>query len=122
MEETQAREYARGFSQVVARAWTDEEFKARLLAEPADVLRENGIDVKPGAEVRVLEDTDKVVHVGLPPRPDDELADEALEAVAGGGSTASTAGSAGTVGTISCPAGSVGSAFCAGSAGTLGPS
>jgi hypothetical protein len=115
----QAQAYADGFTRVVARAWTDDDFKARLLAEPDEVLRENGIDLKPGTEVRVVQNTDKVIHVGLPPRPQDELSDEALETVAGGGSTASTAGSAGTVGTFSCPAGTAGSAVCAGSAGTV---
>jgi hypothetical protein len=116
----QAQAYADGFTRVVTRAWTDDEFKVRLIAEPDEVLRENGIDLKPGTEVRVVENTDKVVHVGLPPRPkQDELSIEELEAVAGGGSTASTAGSVGTVGTFSCPAGTAGSAFCAGSAGTL---
>lgn len=69
------------FSQIIARAWTDEAFKARLLREPATVLRENGISVPDGVEVRVLENTKKVFHLVLPRRPDGELSEEHLDKV-----------------------------------------
>ena len=71
----------------MAQAWSDEGFKRRLLAEPATVLREQGVDVPPGAEVRVVENTDAVVHLTLPRPPAEELSDEQLEAVAGGDTT-----------------------------------
>ncbi len=29
----------------VAKAWPDEEFKAKLMADPKSVLKENGVDV-----------------------------------------------------------------------------
>ena len=29
----------------VAKAWSDEEFKAKLMADPKSVLKENGVDV-----------------------------------------------------------------------------
>jgi hypothetical protein len=35
--------------------------------------------------VTVLENTDKQFHLVLPPEPSDELSDEALDGVAGGG-------------------------------------
>jgi hypothetical protein len=35
--------------------------------------------------VTVVENTDKLFHLVLPPVPSDELSDEALDAVAGGG-------------------------------------
>ena len=38
-----------------------------------------------GMTVTVVEDTDKQFHLVLPPVPTDELSDEALDAVAGGG-------------------------------------
>lgn len=56
-------------AQVVAQAWLDPAFKARLLASPAATLREQGIDVPASAEVRVVEDTDRVVYVHLPAQP-----------------------------------------------------
>jgi len=81
------QERARKWGQVVARAWSDEAFKRRLLAEPGAVLREQGVDVPPGVEVRVVENTDAVVHLTLPRPPAEELSDEQLETVAGGDTT-----------------------------------
>jgi nitrile hydratase alpha subunit len=53
-------------AQVVARAWLDPVFKNRLIHDPALVLREYGIDVPEGVELRVVEDTDDVIHLHLP--------------------------------------------------------
>jgi hypothetical protein len=100
----------------VARTWSDPAFKARLLAEPAAALAEQGIQLPPGMEMRVYEDTAAVVHLALPPAPAGELSDEQLDAVAGGDS-ASTAGSAGTFGSVGSTVSTVGSAGSAGSAG-----
>ena len=113
MDQDQLQEYAKQFGQVVAKAWADDEFKARFLADPASVLTEQGIAVPAGLEVRAVENTSNVVYITLPPKPSDELSDEQLNQVAGG----LTAGSAGR---ISC-LGSFGSCFgTASSAGTVG--
>jgi hypothetical protein len=66
------------WSQIVARAWADQEFKARLLTDPDAVLRENGIDVEGGARALVVEDTERVRHFILPPSPAGELSEEEL--------------------------------------------
>jgi hypothetical protein len=95
IEQMQMQEYAKQWGQLVARAWGDEAFKARLLAEPAAALVEQGIPVPPGVEVRVVENTDRVLYLALPPAPAEELSDEQLDAVAGGD----------PVSTLSCPAG-----------------
>jgi hypothetical protein len=83
----QRQEYAKQWGQLVARAWSDEAFKQRLLAEPAAVLAEQGIPVRPGVEVRVHENSATAFHLVLPPSPPSvnrELSDEDLEAIAGG--------------------------------------
>ena len=78
------QERARKWGQVVAKAWTDESFKQRLLAEPATVLREQGMEVPPGVEVRVVENTGTVAHLVLPTRPaEGELSEAELERAAG---------------------------------------
>ncbi len=69
---------------MVVRCWADVEFKARLLVDPAAVLREAGVEVPCGIQLRVLEDTAQAVHLVIPARPA-ELTDDALDAVAGGG-------------------------------------
>ena len=81
----QGQEPARQMGQVLARAWQDEPFKQRLVADPRAVLREQGIVVPSGQAVRVVENTAETVHLVLPPKPaDGELSDEQLDQVAGG--------------------------------------
>jgi hypothetical protein len=57
------------WGELVARAWTDPAFKARLLADPAAVLKENGLVMPAGFQVQVVENTERVVHLTLPPPP-----------------------------------------------------
>lgn len=71
--------------QILAKCWADAAFKAQLLADPGAVLEAHGLNVPAGVQVRVLENTDQLVHWVLPARPG-ELSDTALDAVAGGGS------------------------------------
>jgi hypothetical protein len=73
----------KAWGKVVARAWSDELFKKRLLADPAAVLKENGIEVPKEVNVKVMEDSGKTVHLILPERPS-ELTVEELSQVAGG--------------------------------------
>lgn len=115
MDQAQAQDIAKKYAQIVARAWADDTFKSRLLSDPTAVLREEGIDVPEGIEIRAVENTDKVAYLTLPPTPSEELSDEELESVAGG-STASTAGTGGSVATI---CGTASSASTAGTAGTV---
>lgn len=65
-------------------ARTDPEFRARLRAEPAATLAEQGLPPAPGTELRVVEDSAEVYHFVLPPNPNAVLADRRLRAVAGG--------------------------------------
>jgi hypothetical protein len=70
---------------LIAKAWTDEGFRRRLLSDPGATLKDEGVDLPAGREVRVLEDTDKVVHYVLPAKPKElELSDDLLDQVAGG--------------------------------------
>ncbi len=39
----------------VTKAWSDEEFKAKLMADPKSVLKENGVDVAEALEVGIDE-------------------------------------------------------------------
>jgi hypothetical protein len=80
----QERFQQKQWGQIVARAWADPEFKARLLAEPQAVLREHGIEPEPGVEIRVIEGASDVQYLVLPPCPDGDLAEEELAPTAVG--------------------------------------
>jgi hypothetical protein len=73
------------WSQVVARAWCDEDFMERLLSDPRAVLTEHGLDVPPGKEVEVVlgeevtvDDTEMVCRFILPANPPHEFIEEEL--------------------------------------------
>ena len=85
MSREQRDEQAKAYGRIVAKAWADEAFKQRLLADPAAVLKAEGLAVPEGVELRLVENTDKVVHLTLPAKPA-ELSDEQLDDVAGGAS------------------------------------
>ena len=55
--------------EIIARAWSDPAFKARLLKDTKTVLYEQGVDLPSGADVRVVENTEALVHFVLPARP-----------------------------------------------------
>ena len=57
------------WAKVVARAWTDDGFKQRLLSDPASVLNEAGLNVPDGVQVDAVENTDRLIHLVLPAKP-----------------------------------------------------
>ena len=79
-----ARDNATAYGKLVARAWRDPAFKAKLIADPQAVLKEAGMAVPAGATVKVVENTGTHLHFVLPPKPVGQLSDEALDEVAGG--------------------------------------
>ncbi|RJQ64817.1 MAG: NHLP leader peptide family natural product precursor [Desulfobacteraceae bacterium] len=77
----------KNFGKVVAKTWADEGYKQRLKSDPAAVLKEEGVEIPHGVEVRVVENTEKVFHMVLPHKPaSDGLTDEQLDGLAGGSS------------------------------------
>src|SRR5690606_1982699 len=63
----------------------DEAIKTRLLREPAEVLEEYDIPLPEGVQVRLVENTDKVIHLVLPSEPPGkELTDAQLSQISAG--------------------------------------
>lgn len=71
------------YGKVIARAWRDPAFKARLIADPQVTLKEAGVAVPAGMTVTVVENSATHFHLVLPPKPTGELSDAALDSVAG---------------------------------------
>ena len=72
---------------VIAKAWKDDGFHQELLDDPkATIEKELNVKLPEGLSVQVHEQSERVLHLLLPPRPEEsELSDAQLEAVAGGG-------------------------------------
>jgi len=68
------------FDELLLDVYSDMELKQRFLDDPASVLRQRGVEVPDGVELRVLEDSPTVRHIVLPhfhdgtPAPTEELA------------------------------------------------
>ena len=84
---TRARENSQNWARLVAQVWADDQLKQRLLSDPATVLKEFGATIPAGMEVRVVENTEKIVHLTLPAKPlgdVTELTASQLDGVVGG--------------------------------------
>ncbi|MGH2588327.1 MAG: nitrile hydratase subunit alpha [Dehalococcoidia bacterium] len=66
-----AVEQSRRYGQMIARAWTEPAFKERLLAEPATVAREQGLEIPEGTSLRAIEIAPRETYLVLPP-PDQD--------------------------------------------------
>ena len=67
---------------VIAKAWSDPEFKERLKAAPTAVLAEMGIALPESVEIEVLENTPGKMYLTLPYVPAPDFPDDAeLEAI-----------------------------------------
>lgn len=75
-------------SELIAKAWQDEAFKQELINNPKAVYARNlGQKLPENLKIQVMEETSDTIYLALPksPQVSEELSDEAMEAVAGGG-------------------------------------
>ena len=78
-------QHARKIEKIIAKAWMDEGFKQRLVADPAKTLKEQGVETPAGVKVQVVENTAKMQYLVLPMKPPSaEMSDEQLKQVAAG--------------------------------------
>lgn len=76
-------EQAKQLQKIIARCWSDESFKQRLLAFTSATLKAEGLTVPAGVSVKAVENTAQQWTLVIPPKPS-EVSNEALDAVAGG--------------------------------------
>ena len=75
------------------------------------------MDLPPGAELRIAENTSETLHLVVPADPNAFLSDEDLRGVSGGNTAASTS-SVGSMGTVASAPSCVSSVSSAGSVGS----
>jgi len=70
---------------IIARSWKDESYKKRFISEPSVVLKEEGVSVPEGIDLKVIEDgrelqsalnVGKTQYIILPTVPEDVNVDE----------------------------------------------
>ncbi|MEM1360808.1 MAG: NHLP leader peptide family RiPP precursor [Pseudomonadota bacterium] len=73
-------------AKVIAHAWSDPDFKAKLLSDPEAALTENGYTTPENKTLKVIEDSDDTVHFVLPKAPSElgQISMDELEKLAGG--------------------------------------
>ena len=76
--------------QLITKAWEDEDFKKELLTNPKTALEnEFEISITSDIKIHILEETEKEFYLVLPMNPNDvqsdELTEDELEVIAGGG-------------------------------------
>jgi hypothetical protein len=63
-------EHQKKWAVCVAKAWADEDYKQRLISDPATVFKKEGLTVPEGMKIKVVENTREVFHMVLPESPD----------------------------------------------------
>ncbi len=58
------------WAKVIAQAWVDEEFKAKLLADPKAVLKAEGIEIPENIKLNLTEAKEDELNLTLPLKPD----------------------------------------------------
>jgi len=77
-------EFQKAWARIVAKAWSDPEFKERLLEDPSSVLESHGIEIPAGTHLEISENTSDTFHLTLPEKPSGELSVKQLEKIAAG--------------------------------------
>ena len=77
-------ELGRALGRVIARALADDSFRQKFLSDTVATLKEEGVELPAGLELRVVQNTDNLLFVGLPTTSSRELSEEELGDVAGG--------------------------------------
>ncbi len=83
MSREQYEERLKTYGRIVAKAWSDEGFKQRLLADPKATLQAEGLPFPEDAEVQVVETNDRLFYFPLPSKPAG-LSIEELSGMVGG--------------------------------------
>lgn len=78
------KEIHKKWAEIVAKAWTDDEFKAKLLSHPDQVLAKYGFSHPSKVKFKVVEDTEDTIHLVLHKPPKKPLSETELNELKAG--------------------------------------
>ncbi len=76
--------FNKAWAKIIAKAWSDDAFKQKLLKDPLPIFKEYGIEFR-GMTCKIHENTEKVIHFSLPEKPPGEITEESLKKISGAG-------------------------------------
>ncbi|QFY43238.1 NHLP leader peptide family natural product precursor [Candidatus Methylospira mobilis] len=76
-------EHDEQLARLIAKCWADAAYKAKLLTNTSEILKEEGFEVQEGVTIRAVENTRSMYHLVIPEKPA-ELSDQELDGVVGG--------------------------------------
>ncbi len=77
-------QFEKAYGKLVAKAFEEDDFKAKLLADPKKIFKENGIEIPEKVKVNILENKNDLVNFVLP-MDMSELDEDDLQLLTGGG-------------------------------------
>ena len=75
-ESNHQEEFSKKYAEVIAKAWSDEGFKKKLLENPNETLKEFGVPIPEGVTFHIHENGSGTCHLILPKKPEGELSEE----------------------------------------------
>jgi hypothetical protein len=79
MKEKLTKEQKRKYAEIIKKAWSNEEFKQQLLANPTKVFKEEGLELSESINIKILEDKADEQVLILPAVPKEDLTIEQIE-------------------------------------------
>ena len=84
-ESNHQEEFSKKYAEVIAKAWSDESFKKKLLENPNETLKEFGVPIPEGVTFHIHENGSGTCHLILPGKPNDEgVSEEDIKNIRGG--------------------------------------
>ncbi len=80
------KEIQHKWAEIVAKAWSDPQFKKELLANPQKALKKLGIDAP--QKLKIIENTNDSFYVALPQKPEGSISDKELKNITAAGADA----------------------------------
>lgn len=84
MDKQPSEEQRKKYAEVIAKAWSDENFKKKLLEHPREALKEMGVDVPTSSSIKVCDSSDGTFYLVLPQKPSGNLDADSLKNITGG--------------------------------------